>query len=555
MGLRQTEFYYLHALKHGVMPRFLLLTIILLAGPLWTDGLLCAQQYESGGEWVELSGRKVFRVDQAFGSLSPQERAARIAGKLDQILNDYSYSIDSIHAERQSSYNRVVCEDVLLFVIADEDTSGTGLNREQLTESRVRITRHTLDKIRESRAPRELARQFFSGLTVLCILFLLLWLNVRLFARLRALVGRKKAIMPDGLSLRGTRVLRPQVLHLALVRILKLSQTAVAVLLLYFSLPALFRIFPSTKSWGDYLIRLILYPLNKIITGLIEYLPNLITILIIGFVFYYFLRLLRFFAKEIAEKRIHIQGFHSDWGLPTYKILRVPVLAFFLILIFPYLPGSSSPAFQGVTVFLGLLISLGSTNAIGNIMAGIVITYMRPFRPGDRILTGDTHGYVQEKTLLVTRIRSIKNELITIPNSTLLSNKIVNFTQMAEKGQLILHTTVTIGYDTPWVKVHQLMLEAAAAAGGLLSEPAPFVLQRALNDFTISYELNVYCGDTSDLESLYSALHAAIQDAFNRGGVEIMSPHYTALRDGNTAAMPDGFRPEAGPGAFRIRTS
>lgn len=533
------------------MQSFRLLLCLLIST--WFSFALQAQQYEPGGEWVELSGKKVFRVDHAFGSLSPRERAARITEKLKQVVNDYSYCIDSIEAEHQFSYNRIVCGDLTLYVIADEDTVGTRLNREQLTGYRVVQTRNALQKIRESRAPRELARQFFSGLTVLGLLVSLLWLNSRLFGRLRSIVGRKKTVMPDGLRLRGARILRPQVLHLALIRILKITQTLVTILLLYFSLPALFRIFPSTRSWGDYLIRLILYPLNKIISGLIEYLPNLITILIIGFVFYYFLRILRFFARELEGSRIHINGFYPDWAFPTYKILRIPVLAFFLIIIFPYLPGSSTPAFQGITVFLGLILSLGSTNAIGNIMAGIVITYMRPFRIGDRILTGDTNGYVQEKTLLVTRIRSIKNELVTIPNSTLLSNRIVNYTLMAEKGQLLLYTAVTIGYDAPWQKVHELLLEAASQTAGVINPSQAFVLQRSLNDFTITYELNVYCGDTTDLEAVYSSLHAAIQDAFNREGVEIMSPHFTSIRDGNTTAMPPEFRPAGEAGGIRIK--
>lgn len=551
MELRYTGITYFHAVKHIYVQRFRLL-LCLLIGP-WFSFTLQAQQYEPGGEWVELSGQKVFRVDHAFGSLSPGERAARITAKLDQVVNDYSYCIDSIEAEHQVSYNRVACGDLTLYVIADEDTVGTRLNREQLTGYRVLQTRNALQKIRESRAPRELARQFFSGLTVLGLLISLLWLNSRLFGRLRSIVGRKKTVMPEGLRLRGTRVLRPQVLHLALIRILKITQTLIAILLLYFSLPALFRIFPSTRSWGDYLIRLILFPLNKIISGLIEYLPNLITILIIGFVFYYFLLILRFFARELEGSRIHINGFYPEWAIPTYKILRVPVLAFFLIIIFPYLPGSSTPAFQGITVFLGLILSLGSTNAIGNIMAGIVITYMRPFRIGDRILTGDTHGYVQEKTLLVTRIRSIKNELVTIPNSTLLNNKIVNYTLMAEKGQLLLYTSVTIGYDTRWQKVHELLLEAASRTAGIINAPKAFVLQRSLNDFTITYELNVYCGDTTDLETVYSSLHAAIQDAFNREGVEIMSPHFTSIRDGNTMAMPSEFMPQGEAGGIRIK--
>jgi small-conductance mechanosensitive channel len=212
------------------------------------------------------------------------------------------------------------------------------------------------------------------------------------------------------------------------------------------------------------------------------------------------------------------------------------------VVIFPYLPGSSSPVFQGVSVFLGILISLGSSSAISNAVAGLVITYMRPFRIGDRIRIGEVTGDVIEKSLLVTRVKTIKNEEITIPNSQVLTSHTVNYSMANDNEGLIIHTTVTIGYDAPWRQVHELLISAAMKTGGISREPAPFVFQTALNDFYVAYQINAYTKEPSRMAVILSDLHKNIQDAFNDAGVEIMSPHYRSVRDGNTTAIPPEYR-------------
>jgi len=207
---------------------------------------------------------------------------------------------------------------------------------------------------------------------------------------------------------------------------------------------------------------------------------------------------------------------------------------------FPYLPGSESPAFRGVSIFLGVLFSLGSTAAVANVVAGVILTYMRAFRIGDRVKISDTIGDVIEKTLLVTRVRTIKNEDITVPNAMVLGSHIINYSSSAKDRGLILHTTVTIGYDAPWRKVHELLIAAAHSTEHILKEPSPFILQTALDDFYVSYELNAYTNRPEIMAGIYSSLHQNIQDRFNESGVEIMSPHYAAFRDGNQTTVPGG---------------
>jgi len=258
---------------------------------------------------------------------------------------------------------------------------------------------------------------------------------------------------------------------------------------------------------------------------------------------FYGIRLARAAFGEVERGTIALPGFETDWAAPTYRIVRFLILVFAVIVAFPYLPGSGSPAFKGISLFLGLLISLGSSSAIANVIAGAILTYTKAFRIGDRVKIAATEGYVLEKTLLATRVRTTKNVEITVPNSLVLSSHIVNYSVAARGEGLVLHTAVTIGYDVPWRKVHALLLDAAARTEGIVAEPQPFVLQLSLDDYYPTYELNVFTRDPAHLARLYSDLHANVQDAFNEAGVEIMSPAYCALRDGNRTTIPASYRP------------
>lgn len=220
------------------------------------------------------------------------------------------------------------------------------------------------------------------------------------------------------------------------------------------------------------------------------------------------------------------------------------VLALTLISIFPYIPGSQSAAFQGVSVFIGVLFSLGSSSTVSNIVAGIAITYTRAFSMGDRVKIGEHIGDIIEKTLLVTRIRTIKNVDIIIPNSSLLNGSITNYSTGVGATGLILHSTITIGYDVPWRIVHELLIKAAYATPDILVDPKPFVFQTSLDDFYVSYQINAYTQKPNSMARIYSDLHKNIQDSFNDANVEIMSPHYTAIRDGNQTTIPAENLPE-----------
>ena len=299
-----------------------------------------------------------------------------------------------------------------------------------------------------------------------------------------------------------------------------------------------FSIFPATKPYTVTLLSYVLKPLRTIWQATIRYIPNFITILVIILIFRYLSKGLKYLTNEIQRGTLTIPGFYPDWAKPTFNIIRFLLFAFMIVMIFPYLPGSDSDVFKGVTVFLGVIFSLGSTSVIGNLVAGLVITYMRSFFIGDVIRIGDNLGTVVEKTLFVIRMRTPKNEYISIPNSVLLSSNIINYSSSKEKG-LVLYTSVTIGYDTPWETVYKLLISAAGATEHILSDPEPFVLQTSLDDSYVTYQLNAFTDHPEIQPRIYSDLHQNIQNKFNEGGVEIMSPHYTALRNGNKSTIPE----------------
>ncbi|MFA5513111.1 MAG: mechanosensitive ion channel domain-containing protein [Candidatus Kapaibacterium sp.] len=323
-----------------------------------------------------------------------------------------------------------------------------------------------------------------------------------------------------------------------IILIAKISRVLGLISVLYLYTTLLFGQFDYTRTWSVTLLHYALSPLNDLTNSFIAYLPNLFNIIIISAAIYYFSKLLKFIFLQIQAGNIQLPGFYEEWALPTFKITRFLLFAFGAIVIFPYLPGSDSPFFQGISIFIGVLFTLSSSSAVSNIVAGTVLTYMRPFKLGDRVKISDAEGDVIEKTLLVTRIRTIKNIDISIPNSMVLSSHIINFSSNAKSSGLIIHTTVTIGYDVPWKIIHELLIKSAKMTEGISNKHEPFVLQTALNDFSVAYEVNAYTSEVNSLAKIYSELHSHILDVFNESGIEIMSPVYSAVRDGNQSTIP-----------------
>jgi len=269
-------------------------------------------------------------------------------------------------------------------------------------------------------------------------------------------------------------------------------------------------------------------PLKDIIIGAISYIPNLFKIVIIVAVTHYALKLLKFLSTQISKGRLVLNGFYADWAEPTFKILQVLLWAFTVAIAYPYLPGSQSAAFQGVSVFVGLVFSLGSSSAIGNMVAGLVITYMRPFKIGDRVQIKETTGFVVEKNLMVVRLRTHKNEYVTFPNMLILGSSITNYnTSSGDDAEgLILYTEVTFGYATPWEKIHEILINAALETPHVQKKPKPFVLQTGLDNFYARYQINCYTKEVDKVPRIYAALYENIQNGFHEAGMDMTCANY-----------------------------
>jgi len=314
-----------------------------------------------------------------------------------------------------------------------------------------------------------------------------------------------------------------------------------------------FKFFPWTRVHGRHLLDYVLTPLRFMGTAVLNYLPKLVYILIILAVMYYVMKFVRIMAREFERGHIRIRGFYPEWIKPTYNIVRFFLIAFTAVIVYPYLPGENSPAFKGVGIFIGVLVSLGSSSAIANVVAGIILTYTRGFRVGDWVKIGDNIGDVISQNMLATHLRTFQQEEVVIPNSVVLNSHVINYSLLGQTEGVILHTSATIGYDVPWRTVERLMIEAALKTPDILADPAPFVLQKALDDSYVQYEINAYTRNPHAMFITYSNLHSNIQDCFYAAGVEIMSPVYHSLRDGNKTAIPAEFLPkDYRPHGFRI---
>jgi len=365
-------------------------------------------------------------------------------------------------------------------------------------------------------------------IAVQVFLILLVW---RIFRTVSGKIRRAgEKIQPlkiKNLKILGTR----QIIHILLFweKVIKYVITGV---MIFLTLPIVFSLFPATRNFAATLFYYLLHPIRDIALGIVGYIPNLIPIIIIIFITRYVLKGLKFFSGQISKGKITLPGFYADWAEPTFNILRVLILAFTIALIFPYLPGSDTRVFQGVSVLVGLLFSIGSSSAIGNVVAGLVLTYMRPFKIGDRVKINETIGFIEERHLMIVRVRTHKNEFVTFPNTMLLNASIINYTASADEKTdgLILNTEITAGYATSWQAVHEILINAALAADYVQKNPKPFVLQTSLDDFYARYQINCYTKEINKIPAIYAQLYENIQNGFQEAGLDMTTSHYQIIK-------------------------
>lgn len=511
------------------------------------------ERADATGAPVAFAGQPLFVIQAPLGSFSARERAEVVLDRLKVVVADPSFQAGMLRLVERPEGTRVAYDDFVILTVTDDDATVAGRPRSALAQERLTQIRDAVVSYRDQRSARRIVTGVLLSLLATLLLALYYRLAGKAFARMERIIaaGRKRWIRP--IAVRDLEILPAAQVADLLVGASRVTRFILSLAALYIYVSLVAGLFPWTRGLAAVLAGYILSPLKAVWHALVTYLPNLLFIIVVALIAHYVLRLIGLVAAELEKGTISFPGFYQEWASPTYKLVRLVVIALAIAAAFPYIPGSSSPAFQGISVFLGVLFSLGSTSAVANMVAGTVITYMRPFQVGDRVRIADTTGDVIEKTLLVTRVRTIKNEDITIPNALVLGTHIANYSSSAREQGLILHASVTIGYDVPWRQVHGLLLAAASRTSGTLADPPPFVLQTGLDDFYVSYQVNVRTDQPGKMALIYSELYQSIQDCFNEAGVEILSPHYSALRDGNQVTVPAGHLPDTyEPPAFRV---
>jgi len=488
-----------------------------------------AESAEHEAHWptapVTLDGRTLLRV-RGSPSFPAEQRAARIEGRLRELAADRSIPADAIRVTESGDMSMIVAGERRIMAVVEADASNEGVQRHTLVGLHRDAIAEAVARYRRDREPHALLMGTVYSVSALAALAAGLLALRWPFQRLGTMLEARYRSRVQDVGIQSFRLLRAEQMWQGLRNGLSFVRLLAVLVLAYLCLQFILSQYPATRALADRLLNLVLDPLGSIGTSLVAALPSLAFLAVLAVVTRYVLRLLRLFFAAVEHGTVVLRDFDREWSMPTYRIIRLLIVAFAVVVAYPYIPGSESAAFKGVSIFLGVMFSLGSSSVIGNIIAGYTMTYRRAFRLGDRIQVEGLIGDVTQIRLQVTHLRSPKNEEIVVPNSILLNGNVINYSTLAKERGLILHTTVGIGYETPWRQVEAMLLMAAQRTAGLLREPPPFVLQKALGDFCITYELNVYCDTPSSMAPLYSALHRSILDVFNEYGVQIMTPAY-----------------------------
>lgn len=507
-------------------------SLLLLLGP--ASGALSARQaellpapVESRIETaaVEVEGVELFRVRGVTG-FPAAVRAREIAARIERIAADPAISPESLVVVESPLAHEIQAGRVRIVGITEADAEFEGLRRDLLADVFLRRIQEEMRAYREARTDANLIRGLLRSSVALGILLVALLLLRTIAARTTAAVENRFRLRVRALTIGSFEFIRADRIWSYLRRLLRGLRLVASLTLVYFFFVFALRQFPWTRTTAGHLETWAIDPVRVIALGIVGFIPNLLFLIVLYLFTTWALNLIRLFFDGVASGDVQLERFEPEWAAPTFKLVRLAIFIFAVVVAYPYIPGSQSAAFKGISLFLGLVFSLGSSSAMSNIIAGYTMTYRRLFRLGDRVKIGEVIGAVTEIRLQVTHIRTPKNEEAVIPNSTILNSEVVNYSTLAKSDGLILHTTVGIGYETPWRQVEAMLLLAAERTPGLAAGRKHFVLEKALGDFAVTYELNAYIDDPSRVPYLYSELHRQILDVFNEFQIQIMTPAY-----------------------------
>jgi small-conductance mechanosensitive channel len=474
---------------------------------------------------VVIDGRELFRVRGV--SVYPAEaRAARIESRTAALADDSSIDSQTVQAAPSGNSVDIAAGPRLVMQVHDADASIAGIDRQTLATLYAERVRTAINDYRRDRSSAYLKAAAVQALTATVIASVVLWLTLWLMRKLTALAQRRYSQHVRTIAIQSFQILQAQQIWSAVLGALTTLRYASIAIIWYFYVQFVLSLFPWTRALAQGLLDYLVGPVSTMVRGLLAALPDLIFLTILAIVAHYLLKVVRLFFEAVGRGTVSLKNFEPDWAMTTYRLIRLGIVVFALIIAYPFIPGSGSEAFKGISIFLGVVFSIGSSSFISNLVAGYTLTYRRAFKVGDWVKIGAILGEVVEIRVQVTHLRTLKNEEVILPNSVILNTEVVNYSTLARKQGLILHASVGIGYQTSWRKVEAMLILAARRTPGLLQEPAPFVLQTSLGDFAITYEINAYCNDAQLMSSLRSGLHRSILDVFNEYGVQIMTPAY-----------------------------
>ena len=498
------------------------------------DSLYKAQRQEeikriyskANGAPIRLENDTIYTT---LGLYSPLERAEYTEKKLRKLVELPIFRKDSLKIDSNNNLLMITYQGEWVQAVSEEDAIIAHLPQIELAKSLQNDILRAVTQYREEHSmQKRIMRIGELTLLILAIATFFYLLNL-LFRKIQQLLLRH-SFFEKGIKIKNYQILNKENMNYILTKVLFLLKLIVFFIVIFVSIPVGLKLFPSTQLWAERLLKLILDPLSQIGTAIVDYLPNLIIIGIIILIGRMVLKLMRYFLYEIERGALKIKGFYKEFAKPTYNILRILFICFIFIVIFPYLPGSGSSAFQGVSIFLGLLIFLGSSSTISNGMAGIFITYMRAFRENDWIKVGDYIGMVIHKDSLVTRLKTINNEEVTVPNSMILSSSTMNFSSMGRTNGLVVTTQVKVRYDARLEDVDATLIAAAQSTKGVTDKITPYIYHISLNELNATYEINAVTFEPQNMYIIKSDLIKNIYNAFRERNIELTSIEYVELR-------------------------
>ena len=507
-------------------------------------------QSETEGFPVILDGKTLFTIKVDAKTMSAGQRAELATVGIERIAKDYSIPVDSFVLHDFEEFIIIGAQDkkqgkVFIIGLNDADAKAANQTLDDLANQYFRTIKNAIVEYREVRSRESLVKDILLSLVLTIVFVLLIFLLFKLESITKNRIEASFKTRAPTLRIQRLQLFSVETEVKILFRLVEFIRLVILLAFLYTYVSFIFRIFPQTQQLGAKFRQPFYDALKWFGKGLVDFLPNIFIIILTIVITYYLIRFCGLLFRAIDREIITLPGFDQDWAKPTSKIVNILIIAGALAIIFPYLPVYKSPAFQGVSVLVGALITFGGASTVANLVGGTVIIYTRAFRLGDLIKTENHFGYVHEKTILSTRIRTLTGEIVTIPNANLMTSSIINYNAVERelKQPLMIRTTITLGYDVPWRKVHQVLLDAAHATNKVLEDPAPYVLQTSLDDFYVSYELRTYTPTIETRLLTSSELHQNIQDKCNEADIEIMSPHYSAIRDGNQNTIPENYLP------------